>query len=189
MNGGSSHHKALQGSKVKEAIRTIRSSTSYAGARLCLEFLILTGTRSIEVRAATWQEIDLEKAVWTLGASRMKSGKEHRVPLSKQAVSVLQKAKGIGFYGTRNAGLIFPSQSGRLQDGAMLSRLLKKENIDSTVHGFRTSFSSYLNENNYNADAIEACLAHTTQGVRGAYMRGDFFEQRRGIMDAWAELI
>ena len=188
LNGESKHHKALKGSdQVKEAIRTIRSSTSYAGSRLCLEFLILTGVRSIEARSAKWDEIDTEKAVWTIPAERMKAGKEHRVPLSKQAVSVLQKAKQIGF--ARKAGLIFPSQSGRLQDGAMLSRLLKKENIDSTVHGFRTSFSSYLNENNYNADAIEACLAHTTQGVRGAYMRGDFFEQRREIMEKWGEHI
>ena len=185
-NGGSSHHKALQGSKVKEAIRTIRSSTSYAGARLCLEFVVLTACRSGEVRAAQWDEIDEGKSVWTIPAERMKSGKQHRVPLSIQAVSVLREAKRIGL-ATRKVGLIFPSQSGRLQDGAMLSRLLKKEKIDSSVHGFRTSFSSYLNENNYNADAIEACLAHTTQGVRGAYMRGDFFEQRREIMNAWAK--
>ena len=190
LNGESKHHKALKGSdQVKEAIRTIRSSTSYAGARLCLEFLILTGVRSIEARSAKWDEIDTEKAVWTIPAERMKSGKEHRVPLAKLAVSVLQKAKQIGLTSSRKAGLIFPSQSGRLQDGAMLSRLLKKENIDSTVHGFRTSFSVHLNENNYNADAIESCLAHTVQGVRGAYLRGDFFEQRRVIMEAWGVLL
>ena len=188
VNGKTKHHPFLPADKVRDAMERIRDSKAYIGTRLCLQFIILTAVRSKEAREAEWKDIDLEKGIWTIPAEKMKMARAHVVPLSPAAVSVLKKARK-GF-AELNQGLVFPSQGGRTPDAGILTRLLKREAIEGTdVHGFRSSFSSWANEQNYNHDAIEACLAHTTQGVRGAYMRGDFMEQRREIMLAWADCI
>ncbi len=188
LNGERKHHKALPHEQVAEAVQKIRNNESYPGTKLCLEFLILTSVRSVEAREVEWRDVDMEKGIWTVPAGKMKAKEEHRVPLSEPVLSVLKKAKKIKLT-EKKTGLVFPAQSGRVMHSSILTKLLKKEGIDSTVHGFRTSFSTWANEKNYNPDAIEACLAHTTPGVRGAYMRGEFFEQRREIMQAWSDYI
>ena len=94
-NGQRKHMKALPHSQVADALAKIRASGAYPGTKLAFEFLVLTACRSGEVRFAVWTEIDFEKAVWTILGERMKAGKEHRVPLSKRAVSVLEKARGV----------------------------------------------------------------------------------------------
>ena len=187
VNGQTKHHPHLPVEGVRDVIERIRDSKAYIGTRLCLEFLILTASRSKEAREAAWEDIDLEKGIWTIPAEKMKQKREHTVPLSSASLDVLKRAKGIGLT-TRTSGLVFPSQGGRVADGGILTRLLKREGIEGTdVHGFRSSFSTWANQNNYNPDAIEACLAHTTPGVRGAYMQGTFMDTRKEIMEKWGD--
>ena len=189
LNECKEHRKALSHhEQVSEVIQKIRNSKSYIASRLCLEFAILTAARSGEARKAEWKDVDLEKAIWTVPGPKHKEKREHKVPLSKAAIRVLEKAKQIGL-GTRQAGLIFPSQTGIVMDGNKLSGLLNKEKIDCEVHGFRTNFSVWANESGYNPDAVEISLSHKVPGVRGAYMRAEFIEERTEIMEKWGEYI
>ena len=188
VNGNTEHLLALPHDKVKEAIRKIRKNKRYIGTRLCLEFAILTACRHHQAREIEWQDIDMEKGIWIAPAGKMKMKQEHRIPLSKAAMSVLKKAQKLGL-GIRKTGLVFPSQTGKVIQSAVLSAPLKDEAIESTIHGFRTSFDTWANENSFNADAIEVSLSHDIPGVRGAYMRGEFMEQRKEIMEKWGEYI
>ena len=155
---------------------------------LCLEFLILTATRSAETREARWDEIDLKADVWTIPASRMKTAKVHRVPLSSQAREVLMEAREkLG----STHGLVFPSPSGQALGDNCLSVRTRMDEIGGTPHGFRASFRDWAAEKSgASREAIELSLAHAVGGaVETAYFRSDLLEQRRPLMDAWAEYV
>jgi integrase len=153
-------------------------------AKLAMEFLILTATRSGETRFATWNEIDLDKRVWVIPPERMKMNKPHRVPLSKRALTILQQAQELG----GAEGLIFPGmKSDRPLSDNTLSKLLRELGIDCVPHGFRTSFRMWAAEQtNIPREVCEFALAHVVgDEAERAYQRSDLFDKRRKLMDAW----
>ena len=177
------HQRALHYSEVAGAIATILNSGAYWSTRLAFEFLVLTAARSGEVRFATWAEVDLEVRIWTVPAKRMKSRREHRVPLPDRAVDILCEAAQRG----DGTGLIFPSARGKAMSDATVSKLCRENGVDAVPHGFRSSFRDWAGERTNTPRAVmEAALAHIVRGVEGAYARSDLFERRRKLMDAWA---
>ena len=149
------------------------------GAR-ALEFTILTAARAGETLGATWSEINLATKVWTVPASRMKAGKEHRVPLSSHAVAIIARLAEF-----RSSDFIFPNRSDRrMQSKAM--RNYCTEGV--TVHGFRSAFRDWAgNETHAAREICEAALAHTIgNAVEAAYRRSDALEKRRALMTQWA---
>jgi integrase len=149
---------------------------------LALRLLILCASRSGEVRGAKWGEIDLEHAVWTIPADRMKMRKPHRIPLSPQALAVLEQAKGI-----RRTDQIFPNGKGEALSDMALTKALRDMGLSCTAHGFRSSFRDWAAEQTSAPGEIaEAALAHAVpSAVEAAYRRTDFFDRRRELMDAW----
>jgi integrase len=151
-----------------------------------LTFTILTAARSGEVRGATWREIELENAVWTVPASRIKAGKEHRVPLTPAEVALL------GEPGEPDE-LVFssPVKKGKPLSDATLAAVLERMGLDVTVHGFRSTFRDWAGETTPHArEVIEAALAHRLKDkAEAAYARGDLFQKRRKLMEDWADYL
>jgi integrase len=177
------HHAALPYEQLPDFMAQLRARHSLAAR--ALEFAILTACRSGEVRSARWDEIDLAKAVWVIPAGRMKAGKEHRVPLSDRAVALLMALQG-----TRTSDFIFPgTSSGKPLSGmAMAMQLRRMKADDITVHGFRSTFRDWASENTtFPHEVCEQALAHAIGNkTEAAYRRGDLFEKRRKLMEAWA---
>jgi integrase len=173
------HHAALPWKHIGEFMVRLRAQQGM-GAQ-ALQFAILTAARSGEVRGATWAELDLEAALWTVPAARMKAGREHRVPLSAAALDVLRAQP------TRE-GLVFPSTKGTALSDMTLSAVLRRMDIKATVHGFRSTFRDWMAEaTNYPNAMGELALAHVVSNeVEAAYRRGDMFEKRRALMEDWA---
>ncbi|MGB7286638.1 MAG: site-specific integrase [Salaquimonas sp.] len=150
-----------------------------------LEFIIFTASRSSEARKAKWHEFDLENALWTVPAQRMKMGIEHRVPLSKHAIATLKFCKGYG------SDYVFPAHNLKAPMSDMVfSALMKRMGYsDLTTHGFRSTFRDWCSEHhNASRDAAELSLAHRIgNATERAYARSDLLEQRRELMDHWAE--
>ncbi len=148
-----------------------------------LEFAILTAARSGEVRGATWSEIDLSANVWTIPAARMKSGREHRVPLSPTVMTLLAKLPRMS-----GTDLVFPAPRGGTLSDMTLSAVLRRMKAPAVPHGFRSTFRDWVSEHtSYPRDAAEMALAHTIgDKVEAAYRRGDLFEKRRRMMVDWA---
>lgn len=177
------HHAAIAIDDVGAFMELLRAREGVAAR--ALELLILTATRSGEIRGATWDEIDIDAATWVIPRERMKAGKEHRVPLSQRAIEIL---RGL----PRLAGnpLVFPAPraKGPLSDMA-LTAVMRRMEIDAVPHGFRSTFRDWAAERtNYPRDVAEMALAHTIgDKVEAAYRRGDLFEKRRRMMDEWAK--
>jgi integrase len=154
---------------------------------LALRFAILTAVRSGEVRSAEWSEIDMARSVWTIPAERMKAGLEHRVPLSDPALDVLRTAAALT---THQGPLVFPSQKpGRPLSDMTLAAVMKRLRIDATVHGFRSTFRDWAEEEtSYPHEVKEAALAHAVKSkTERAYRRTDLFEKRREMMRDWGD--
>ena len=152
------------------------------GAR-ALEFAILTCARTGEVIRATWDEFDLDRAVWAIPATRMKGGREHRVPLADSVLALLSALPREGafvFVGTQRK--CAPDHK------AMRAVLARMERRDLTVHGFRSSFRDWAADTTgYPNEVLELALAHAIGSkVEAAYRRGDLFEKRRRLMADWA---
>lgn len=180
------HHAALPWSEIGTFMAELRDESGVAAR--ALEFTILTAARTGEVIGAQWPEIDLGAGLWTVPASRMKAGREHRVPLSDPAVLVLegmQKAR------ERADGWVFPGgRAGRPLSNMAMTALLRRMNRgELTVHGFRSTFRDWAAEaTNYPRELPEQALAHTLgDKVEAAYRRSDLFEKRRRLMADWAE--
>lgn len=176
------HHAALPYDEMSGFVGALREREGVSV--LCLEFVILTACRSGEALGATWNEIDEEKAMWTIPADRMKGRKEHRVPLSDAALAVLKKAKAM-----RQGDYVFPGvRSGKPMSDMSLSMLLRRMRPGITVHGFRSSFRDWAAEATHYANEVaEMALAHVVGNkVEAAYRRGDLFEKRRQMMADWA---
>lgn len=174
------HHKSMPYEAIPEFIEQLQARDAVSA--LALEFVILTAARTDEAIAATWQEVDLEKRIWTKPAARMKAGKEHRVPLSDRAIAILKEVQSFG------GEYIFPSaKGGKLSAMAMLM-LLRRMQQDCTVHGFRATFRGWAEERtSHTHEVCEMALAHTIANqAEAAYRRGDLFEKRRQLMDDWA---
>jgi len=180
------HHAALPWREIGGFVATLRTENGLAAQALLLT--ILTAARSGEVLQARWTEIDLTESVWTIPGSRMKAGREHRVPLSDPALAVLQ-----GLLPLRNAEAgdwVFPGarQARPLSNMAMEMTLRRMNRGDLTVHGFRSTFRDWTSETTgYAREVAEAALAHTLgDKTEAAYRRGDLFDKRRALMDDWA---
>ena len=154
------------------------------GAR-ALELTILTACRSGEVLGAKWDELDLEAAVWTVPAERMKAQRPHRVPLPKDAVALLEALPRF-----EGAAYVFPgAKEGKpLSNMSMTTVLRRMGRTDITVHGFRSTFRDWAAENtNFPRELAEAALAHVLDSkTEAAYQRGDLLDRRRELMEAWA---
>jgi integrase len=157
-------------------------------AARALEFTLLTAARWGEVRGARWDEIDFERAIWTIPAARMKARKEHRVPLSDAALSTLQAMALLRSEG----GVVFPGRDFRKPLGAAaLWRVLRRmDRGDITTHGFRATFRSWCADTSQSGEAAETALAHVAgSAVVRSYQRSDLLEARRGLMAAWAAFL
>jgi integrase len=156
-------------------------------AARAVEFAILTAARSGETRYAQWSEFNLLDKVWVLPPERMKAQREHRVPLSARALAILQEMQA---HRIADDGFVFPGgKVGRPLADTVLLRLLQRIRRGLTLHGFRSTFSDWAHEcTSYSNHVIEQALAHAVgNAVERAYRRGDLFEKRRRLMDAWAE--
>jgi len=178
------HHAALPYAEIGAFMAELRQRDAVSARGL--EFLILTAARTGEVLGATWDEIDFAKGTWTIPADRMKSDKEHRTPLSTKAVEVLEGMKDL-----RKSEYIFPGNRAKspLSNMAFLQLLKRMERHDLTTHGFRSTFRDWAAEcTNYPSEAAEMALAHAVgDKVEAAYRRGDLFNKRQKMMDAWAD--
>ncbi len=149
-----------------------------------LEFAILCASRGGEVRGATWAELDLNKRIWTIPAERMKARKEHRVPLSRQAVALLQAQPRVS-----DSPYIFPSPSAKMLSDMALLKVTRDMQVDAVPHGFRSTFRNWVAEcTEYPGELAEQALAHTLESkVEAAYFRSDVLERRRSLMQDWAD--
>jgi integrase len=174
------HHAALPYATLPAFLSELRTSTAVAAR--ALEFLILTAARSNEVLGAKWEEVDLDEGTWTVPATRMKSGREHRVPLSPAAIALLRSL----YTQEGNSHVFIGGGGGALAQDAM-RRVLLQMNREATVHGFRSAFRDWAGEQTaFPHDVAEAALAHSRGAVHAAYQRGDLLTKRRRLMEAWA---
>ena len=179
------HHRALAFTDVSGALARIRESEAYEVTKLAIEFLTLTATRSGEVRGATWGEIDGN--IWTIPSARMKSGREHRIPLSDRAMGILEDAK----YYADDSELLFPSVRGKQLSDNTLSKLFRDLLIGGTPHGLRSSFRDWAAERtDYPREICEFALAHIEgSAAELAYRRTDYFDNRCELMQDWADFL
>jgi len=177
------HHAALPYDETPQFMKALREQTGVPAR--ALEFAILTAARTGEIIGARWGEMDLAEKVWTVPAARMKGGREHRVPLSSEAMTILNKsARG------EPEDSIFRGRNGGPLSNMALLMLLRRMGHDSlTAHGFRSTFRDWAAERtNFQREVAEAALAHVLgDKVEAAYRRGDLFEKRRRLMAAWGE--
>ena len=177
---GTKHHAALGYTQMGELMGKLRQQEGISAR--ALEYAVLTACRSGEVRVATWGEVNLKNRVWIIPGERMKMGKEHRVPLSDAAMTVLNQMD-------QSTTLIFPGRSGRLLSDMSLTAVLRRMgHSDTTVHGFRSTFRDWASESTaYPRDVAEMALAHSIgDKVEAAYRRGDLFTKRTRMMEDWA---
>ena len=182
------HLRAMPHAEVGAALKRVRATDAYRGTVLALEFLVLTAVRSGKVRKARWDHFDVDAAVWTIPAERMKAGREHRVPLADRTLAVLDEARRELLYGD---GLVFPSQAGGIQRNGTMSDLMRELKIDAVPHGFRSSFRDWAAEcTDTPPEVCELALAHVNNDrTEAAYRRSDLFERRRTLMQQWADYV
>jgi integrase len=177
------HHAALPYAEFGAFVAKLRGDSGVAAA--CLQFITLTAARLDEARSSTWDEIDLANRIWVVPARRMKADKEHRVPLSDGTVAILEQMQVI-----RQSDYVFPGRlEGRPIGDNTIWRLAKEAaGSDITIHGLRSSFRDWAAERtSFPREVAELALAHSIpNAVEAAYRRGDLFDKRRRLMDAWA---
>lgn len=191
------HHAAVPYSEVKDFVARLHVSTIDAMSKLAFEFLILTAARTIEVRKALWPEIDLEAKLWTIAGSdattgrRMKSGREHVVPLTDRTITILVEARRL----VPESTLIFPDRTtGRemSENRFLVARnALGYSKDECTPHGFRSSFRDWASEEtSFSPEVAEMALAHAIKSkTEAAYRRGTLLQKRREMMEAWAAYV
>lgn len=181
------HHAAMPYADVPAFMKSLQA-IEVSSSRLALEFAILTAARSGEVRGATWAEIDTKSATWTVPADRMKASREHRVPLSKQALALLKLAAKRT--GTDPASPLFPNPLGKPLSDMALTQLMRGLEHTETVHGFRSSFRDWCAEHKVLRELAERALAHAVKdATEAAYHRTDQLEQRRPLMAQWGAFV
>jgi len=183
------HFRTVPHAKVAAALQAVEASGAAMATKLCFRFLVLTAARSGEAREAVWSEMDPEARTWTIPAERMKSNREHVVPLSNDALAVLADAAGLR---ETDGDLVFPGvKRGRPLSDATLSKLLKEIGVPAVPHGFRAAFRTWASERTDAPQAVmELALAHASGSqVERAYARSDLRDKRRALMQRWAEYV
>ena len=183
------HHAAMPYDEAAAFMGMLEAKGDSVG-RLAVRFTILTAARSGETRGATWDEVDLEAKVWNIPASRMKAGQAHSVPLTDAALAILNTMSS--FRAGHAGELIFKGVGGKPLSDMTLTKALRDAGVkDYTVHGFRSSFRDWAAEQtSFPGEWAEAALAHTLSNkVEAAYRRTKYFDQRRKLMDAWADYL
>ena len=177
------HHAALPYSEIGAFMRDLRKMEGASAA--ALEFLVLTVARTAEIIGARWPEIDLKNSIWVVPAARMKSGRDHRVPLSSTTIAVLTRMA------SSKDDYVFPGRApgAPLSNMALLMTLGRMNHGNITAHGFRSTFRDWAAEcTNSPREVVEMALAHVIEDkTEAAYRRGDLFDKRRQLMDAWAD--
>jgi integrase len=180
------HFAAMPYAEVGGFVQALREYQHKSVAAHALELLILTGVRSNEVLGARWAEVDNANALWVIPRERMKTAKEHRVPLSPPAMRVVNAMAA-----AKRSDYIFPSpkKEGRLSH-IVLQKVMAKLGANYTVHGFRSTLRDWAgDETSFPREVCEGVLAHVVGGVEGAYRRSDALEKRRTLLAAWANYI
>ena len=182
------HFRSIPYSDVADALLKVDAGYARRPAQLGIRFMVLTATRNTEARQAVWSEIDLEDATWTIPGNRNKSGSEHRIPLSRQAIVVLREAKTL----SDGSDYVFPGRDkSKSIDKNTFGNALRSAGVDAVPHGFRSSFRNWAEEQTSASwVAKEMSLGHQvgSEMVR-SYMRTDLFEQRRELMQDWADYL
>lgn len=175
------HHRALPVQDMKTFMAQLIDADGI-GAK-ALMFAILTAARSGEVRGAAWSEIDLQRGIWVVPATRMKAGREHRVPLSRPAIALLESLPQIG-----GSDLVFQAPRGGPLSDMTLSAVLRRMKTPAVPHGFRSTFRVWAAEQTaYPSEMAEMALAHSVSNkTEAAYLRTDMFEKRRQLAEDWA---
>jgi integrase len=180
------HRKSISYNDVATFIETVSKSSAGLSTKLGLEFLILTATRSGEVRNARWDEVN--GSLWTIPAERMKAGVAHRIPLPSRCMKILEEAKSI----SQGSDFIFEgTKPNKPLSENTFNKLMKELGLEVHAHGFRTSFRTWTQEKtNYPREIAEAALAHSLRDkAEAAYARSDLLEKRAEMMEAWAQFI
>ncbi|WP_443971474.1 tyrosine-type recombinase/integrase [Sphingobium sp. CR28] len=180
--GGRGHHAALAFHKIKPFMKRLRAREC-AAAR-ALEATILTAARTGEVINADWSEFDLRQKIWIVPAERMKMEREHRVPLTAPVIALLGATPE-----SQRDGLVFKRPDGKPLSNMAMPMLLRRMQVEETVHGFRSTFRDWAAETtNFPNEVCEMALAHSISGKsEAAYRRGDLFKKRRKLMESWAK--
>jgi integrase len=182
--GTRGHHKALPYDQLPALMARLAEIDSVASR--ALQITILTCARTSEALGMTFDEIDLDKALWSIPKERMKMGKAHDVPLSDQALAILRDLES----GRGNNPHVFPGRPMRSLSNMALAMLMRRLNIDATVHGMRASARSWMADQGVQFEIAEAALAHTVgSAVVQAYQRSSMLELRRPILQKWADFI
>jgi integrase len=188
------HHKPLSRSQIVEFTKTLDKYGGYRTTVIALRLMLLTFVRTVELRKAEWSEFDLENAEWRIPAERMKMREPHIVPLSNQAVALLQELQTY----TGGRGLLFPNYRNpkECMTATTLNRALErmgfngKGSIGFSAHGFRATASTLLNEMGYRSDVIERQLAHAERDkVRASYNHAEYMDERKVMMQEWADFL
>lgn len=178
------HHPALPLVKLPAFVADLRTREGL-GAR-ALEMVLLTAARSGEVRGATWSEIDLDAATWSIPAARMKGNRDHRVPLSAPVLALLKAQPRL-----EGSDLVFPGKDNKPLSDMTLAAVMRRMQIDAVPHGLRSSFRDWVSEcTNFPPEMAEMALAHRiADQTEAAYRRGDMLVKRAAMMSAWAEFL
>lgn len=181
---------ALSPEEVGKLLRAIYQSSIKRAYKLALHLLILCMVRKGELIGAKWEEIDFERAEWSIPGERMKKEKPHLVPLSPQAVAMFEELRGLA----SGSEWVFPSRNSLkkpISHSALNQavRSLVVDVRDFVIHDFRRTASTHLHEAGFNSDWIEKCLAHETKGIRGVYNRAQYVDQRREMLKWWADFV
>jgi integrase len=182
------HRTMVAPNEMPEFLRALAAGDIHLTTKAAIRFTILTAARSGEVRSATWAEVDFEKMSWSISAERMKMKSPHTVPLSKQAIAILERMKILhGDKGLVFPGIHYPNKP--LSENTMLYALYRiGYHSKATMHGFRALFSTIANEAGFNPDAVERQLAHREKNaVRAAYHRSEYMPERIKMMQWWAD--
>jgi integrase len=183
------HRKSLEQSDLPAFLNALDSYSGYAVTRYALQFIVHTFVRPGEIRSAEWTDIDLGKAIWRIPAPKMKLKEEHVVPLSCQAIEILNKVKIL----VSSNGLVFPGVRDPhkpMSENTLTYAIRKRLEFDATAHGFRTTASTILNEAGYRPDVIERQLAHGERNkVRDAYNRSLYLAERKTMMQWYSDYL
>lgn len=181
---------ALTTDEIGRLLRAIYQSGMRRANKLALHLLVLTMVRKTQLTEASWEEIDLDKAEWIIPADRMKKEKAQVVPLSTQVLAMLKELKQL----SSGSAWVFPSRNSlnRHISDTTLNHAIRSLDLDIqqfVIHDFRRTASTHLHEAGFNSDWIEKCLAHETKGIRGVYNKAQYAEQRREMLQWWADFV